>query len=308
MARIDNINNFLTDVADSIRTKTGKSNKISASSFDTEIASITTSEDLDSELATYNTELTEQETSIQDIISALEGKASGGSIQPVLQDKIIKFSDIEENLIITADEGYDGLNSVKITMGESIDEYQEVSYIRTTSVTHGTNYIDTGVIPNSNTSLEMKFCYTTGAVNYSKLYGSVGTKFRAEAASQNGTKTLFFWGTSGSYKQGWDNGSLVDTVIKQAKNELYVNNVLTLTWDYTEWADTTNLRLFSVPNSDRDSLIKMYYCKIWDGDTLIRDFMPCYRKADGVIGMYDRVNNKFYKNAGSGSFAKGTDV
>ena len=42
MARTDNLTNFLTDVADSIRAKTGKTDEIKASSFDTEIASIET--------------------------------------------------------------------------------------------------------------------------------------------------------------------------------------------------------------------------------------------------------------------------
>lgn len=42
MARTDNLNNFLTDVADSIRTKTGTSNTINASEFDTIISSMET--------------------------------------------------------------------------------------------------------------------------------------------------------------------------------------------------------------------------------------------------------------------------
>lgn len=112
MARIDNINNFLTDVADSIRTKTGKSNKISASSFDTEIASITTSEDLDAELATYNTELTEQEESLSGIVEYLENKIESG--EPLLlQDKSIEITENGTTNIV-ADEGYDGLNSVEV--------------------------------------------------------------------------------------------------------------------------------------------------------------------------------------------------
>lgn len=40
MARIDNLTNFLTDVADAIRTKKGTSGEISCANFDTEIASI----------------------------------------------------------------------------------------------------------------------------------------------------------------------------------------------------------------------------------------------------------------------------
>ena len=42
MARTDNFTNFATDVADSIREMTGKTDKIPASEFDTEIRSIQT--------------------------------------------------------------------------------------------------------------------------------------------------------------------------------------------------------------------------------------------------------------------------
>lgn len=36
--------------------------------------------------------------------------------------------------------------------------------------------------------------------------------------------------------------------------------------------------------------------------------VPCYRRSDGVIGMYDIVSNKFFTNEGTGSFTKGADV
>ena len=74
MARTDNFKNFATDVADSIRSMTGKTGKIPASQFDTEIKSIETKEDLDEELNTYNTEVTEQGVSIDTIINLLQGK------------------------------------------------------------------------------------------------------------------------------------------------------------------------------------------------------------------------------------------
>lgn len=38
------------------------------------------------------------------------------------------------------------------------------------------------------------------------------------------------------------------------------------------------------------------------------DLVPCYRKADDVIGFYDIVNDVFYTNAGTGTFVKGPDV
>lgn len=86
MARTDNFTNFATDVADSIRSMTGKTDKIPAANFDTEIKSIETKEDLNEELNTYNAEVTEQGVSIDTIINALEGKAAGSgnnSVKPL---------------------------------------------------------------------------------------------------------------------------------------------------------------------------------------------------------------------------------
>jgi hypothetical protein len=48
--------------------------------------------------------------------------------------------------------------------------------------------------------------------------------------------------------------------------------------------------------------IKFYYCQIYDDNTLVRDFIPCYRKSDGEVGLYDIVGKKFYTNAGTGAF------
>ena len=77
MARIDNLTIFLTDIAESIRGKTGKTDAIPANEFDAEIESISGSEDLTEELTTYNSKVTEQETSIQDIVTALKSKGAG---------------------------------------------------------------------------------------------------------------------------------------------------------------------------------------------------------------------------------------
>jgi len=54
MTRIDNLSNFLTDVADSIREKKGTSEPIKASEFDSEINSIETKIDVDGIIREYN--------------------------------------------------------------------------------------------------------------------------------------------------------------------------------------------------------------------------------------------------------------
>lgn len=47
---------------------------------------------------------------------------------------------------------------------------------------------------------------------------------------------------------------------------------------------------------------------MWDDNELVRDFIPCYRKSDGVIGLYDLVNDVFYTNLGTGQFTKGKNI
>ena len=53
---------------------------------------------------------------------------------------------------------------------------------------------------------------------------------------------------------------------------------------------------------------KYYSYKIYNDDVLERNFIPCYRKSDHEIGMYDTVTQTFYTNSGSGTFTKGNDV
>ena len=54
---------------------------------------------------------------------------------------------------------------------------------------------------------------------------------------------------------------------------------------------------------------KLYKLDIYDENWVhIYDLVPCYRKSDSVIGMYDLVNDVFYTNAGTGTFTKWSDV
>lgn len=52
----------------------------------------------------------------------------------------------------------------------------------------------------------------------------------------------------------------------------------------------------------------VYSFKIYDSGNLSVNYIPCYRKSDGVIGFYDTVNNVFKVNNGGGTFTKGPDV
>ena len=54
---------------------------------------------------------------------------------------------------------------------------------------------------------------------------------------------------------------------------------------------------------------QIHYFKYFDKEgNRICDLVPCYRKSDGVIGMYDIAAQKFFTNVGGGYFTKGADV
>lgn len=51
--------------------------------------------------------------------------------------------------------------------------------------------------------------------------------------------------------------------------------------------------------------VRIYYCKIYEGDTLVRDFIPVLsleNSHENEPCLYDQVENKFYYNQGSGTF------
>lgn len=66
--------------------------------------------------------------------------------------------------------------------------------------------------------------------------------------------------------------------------------------------------LFGV-NSEIDKLhiytfarhdMKLYSCKIYEDDVLIKDFIPA--KVGEKVGLYDAVSKKFHENKGTGEF------
>ena len=91
-------------------------------------------------------------------------------------------------------------------------------------------------------------------------------------------------------------------------------NWTTATNSYSWWLSTHTIPIFcrwrdSSRGYDGRSSIRLYYFKMYTAsNTLARDLVPCYRKADSVIWMYDLVNDVFYTNAGTWTFTKWPDA
>lgn len=190
------------------------------------------------------------------------------------------------------------------------NEYQELEYIEST----GTQYIDTGFKFNQNTSIEIEFMYKL-LINGSGLYGTYeGDAKRYETFLYSSDQ-----GLEVGYYNNFDKPDIIineNTKYKiyQNKNLFYLDNNLVYTGNVGTFQQNRNAFIFSFnynngyyPNYPSING-KIYNCKIWDNNTLIREFIPCYRKSDNVIGMYDIVNGVFYTNQGTGNFIKGSDI
>ncbi|MBQ0031736.1 MAG: hypothetical protein KBT68_02925, partial [bacterium] len=56
---------------------------------------------------------------------------------------------------------------------------------------------------------------------------------------------------------------------------------------------------------ERPHAMKLYSFKIYDGEKLERDFVPCVNTDSMELGLYETVKGKFYGNAGKGAFQTG---
>lgn len=72
---------------------------------------------------------------------------------------------------------------------------------------------------------------------------------------------------------------------------------------------TDIIKLYVFAKAYRPFSGRVYWITVVDeSNNTLLNLVPCYRKANSVIGMYDTVSNTFYANAGNGLFTKGGDV
>ena len=195
------------------------------------------------------------------------------------------------------------------------DGYTELQYIEST----GTQYIDTGI--KSASTIKAEFVVDRPI---SPASGSVWVPM-GTTLDNNGQFSIFE-STNGSGDKyvaltyGVVNGSTVDasagaTAFAQSKFVLdggvltIDNGVKTITPPQagTTFSTQNDIWLFLRPNTNVGVGVKMYYCKLWDNGTLVRDFVPA-KDASGVVGMFDTVSGTFFTNAGTGEFIAGDPV
>ena len=188
----------------------------------------------------------------------------------------------------------------------------------------GSTYIDTGVTPNSNTSIEAYFSAekgtsSQGATATGYVFGARNSNSNTSAGQLN-----FYLGIANSSDYvGWASARISKTLanseyevsgmpffnITSDMNEfvLCANNrfIREFNGATTSFSGTRNIYLFALNNGGTalgsTRAFKMIGFRIYKNGVLQRDFVPCYNEATSYTGMYDLVGETFYQLRSSDS-------
>ena len=178
--------------------------------------------------------------------------------------------------------------------------YHQIEYICAT----GTQYIKTGMLPGTTTTVEMDF--NTGPYQGETAFfgqGWAGNNFLF--IKQN--NAYKFYGSSAS----------VGALNNNADCHLTINDSNQFILDYGDTAVTSTVNrtasgsafnIFADYNGGHKGSWTLYSMQITKGGVLERDYVPARRESDGAAGLYDRAHDVFYANAGTGEFVTGDRV
>ena len=174
--------------------------------------------------------------------------------------------------------------------------YTQLAYLEST----GTQYIDTGIV-------------------YARFVHDIQFTNQASTGSLMGKSAGggMYWGQARSGSAGYEGPGGAIRNIDPTDRHIVEFGALAGQRTYLNIGDTTITGSTNASSSTYSLLgisgYEMYRCeaKLYDvkaydeNDALISHLIPVRRNSDGVLGMYDTVNNRFLVNAGSGTFVAG---
>ena len=200
--------------------------------------------------------------------------------------------------------------------------YQEVEYIQSS----WTQYINTWFVANTSDILNNLTLYIEASKSWtwnfmgskSWTWDSVTYVTMESPWSTTTTLRCFNWNGNSYTDRSIIHNSLdtKDSIMFKYSSSSFVCTVNWTSYSVSRssWYSTWNHPYFIfcrnnwADTSEQCLTMRFYkwYIDVWW--TIVRDFIPCYRKSDWVIWLYDLVNNVFYTNVGTGTFTKWPDV
>ncbi len=177
----------------------------------------------------------------------------------------------------------------------------------------GTQYIQPAYKPQANTGVEIVYQFSD-LTQQQRLFG-VGndTYYQMYINSANNWAYAYITASAGN----WINTGIAVDKNKHTFKFNYPNGYYSIdggsntAMSGTVTAPTSyNLTLFAVNGSgtlNYYAKMRLYSFKIYEGTTLVRNFVPCQSISSGKIGLYETSTGTFYINPGSGEFIRGME-
>ena len=186
--------------------------------------------------------------------------------------------------------------------------YQAVRYLEST----GTQWIDTGVDVAATTKIQAEIIFNE-AFYHNMMYGA-WTNFSLALRATNEWTV----GGGGTYIQNIGLSGVAKKFyqVEHDRGTLSLNGATaSISSNNNTPTSGRHILLFAASDSSSGNNPfswggfgqgRIYDFRIYEGSTIVRSFVPCYRKSDGKPGMYDFVTQTFFTNQGSGEFSYGS--
>lgn len=181
----------------------------------------------------------------------------------------------------------------RLMMSLKNKEYTKLAYIEST----GTQYIDTGYVFKNKPKVVGKIMITNNVD--ADIMGTPIAKagcfiinFDHGGLYYRYSSTSFTQMNTGIQVKNWYNFEFSDKVIVDGVEKGTISS-----YDFS-----SNTQSFLIGKGRKYGYALFKEIKMYDGNELVRDLVPYYKKDVGEAGMLDKVHNVFYENQGSGEF------
>lgn len=237
------------------------------------------------------------------------GRRSGGNVYPFngkihsirIYNRVLSWGEIAHN---------EGIDNSRFNLGIVSPQIQRVEYLES----NGAPYINTGIIPNSQTGISIVASAGSTLDTY-----IVGCRNSAQTDTRwaIGSDSRTFYGGYGV--QVIPPTSLLPTKARATIN--YLNDGMFVVEDAEDSTISSSLQLPPLSFTPYYGIVlfggiaqertynwkgKLYECTITQGSNIIRHFVPV--RVGSVGYMYDEINGVLYGNNSTGSFTYGNDI
>jgi hypothetical protein len=193
------------------------------------------------------------------------------------------------------------------------DENSKIAYTRLQYIeSTGTQYINTGYKPNSNTGYEFEY---TNFIDDGCLFGAYASNWANGSglftSGIEGPDVYYWFHYNGNWNTMIPSVFTKDATVKITKNNIIINE--TSSYNATSSSFSVNYPVYLFGGNIGGSLsspvcVRVKKFVISENDVIKHNFIPVRSNINGEVGLFDEIGQKFYTNQGTGTFIAGPEV